>query len=222
MKTGLSSLKAALRAHGFVVQGRDRRIWNAFVRGDFDTVMAHYDTADAFADWPHPYMYRPFLKKYGEAARFVLTTRAPDDWYASLLRHNAYAHPITHTSRHHFGRFYPHGFPEHHKAVMTRHNEEVVAWFAARGLSDRLLILETKGAAPAERLAAFIGAAKPLAEYPRENRSDRRRNHGLADPMRALYNKGAQPLYAALAPKLLPMPGPYFRAVTEDLRHHRA
>ncbi len=220
MKTGLMSFLVATRRMGLRVQGRRRALFMDFVRGDLDAVMANYDTADCFVDWPHPYMYRPFLKKYGEEARFVLTIRDPDAWYDSLVRHNKYAHPFTHTQKHIFGRYYPHGFPEEHKDIYNRHNDAVLQFFRENRCEDQLLVLETGARDGVRRVAEFVGAAADFDEYPRENVSKARPIRDFMDSFRGGYNRIAQPLYAQWAPRLAPRPGPYFTAVTADLRHH--
>jgi hypothetical protein len=219
MKTGLSSLNAALQHFGFDVRQRDRRNWLAFKRGDFAAVMRHYETADAFMDWPHPYMYRPFLDAYGDRARFVLTIREPDDWYESLLRHNRYAHPVLHSHRYHFGRYYPHGFPAEHKDVLIRHNERAIAFFRDQGREDQLLVLETKAGDAAARLSRFLDQPEILESYPHKNISDKREWRGLSDTIRGPYNELAQQAYARLARHVAPLPGRHFAAL-EDLQSH--
>ncbi|PWE18743.1 hypothetical protein DDZ18_03885 [Marinicauda salina] len=207
MKTGLTSLHDAMAAMGFETRHRRFKIWKAFRTGDLDTVMAHYETADVFVDWPHPYMYKPFLEAYGDRARFVLTVRDSAEWYESLLRHNRHAHPVTHSQRYIFGRYYPHGFREEHIAVYEAHNAEVEAFFEREGRRDQLLVLRTGEPDSLERLKAFAETDSDLADYPRSNRSARRTDRDIADAMRRGYNRIVQPLYARVAPVLRPQPG---------------
>ena len=207
MKTGLTSLHDAMAAFGFTAQHRRFKIWKAFRTGDIATVMANYEVADFFCDWPHPYMYAPFLEAYGERARVILTVREPDEWFESLKRHNIYAHPVTHSQRYIFGRYYPHGFRAEHVDVFKRHNDEVQAFFEREGASDQLLVLRTGEPGSLEALKRFAGVDSDISEYPRSNVSAKRTERDVADTLRKGYNRIVQPLYARMAPKIAPSPG---------------
>lgn len=213
MKTGLTSLHDTAQSLGLEVRHRRFKIWRAFLNGDYQTVMDFYDTADLFVDWPHPYMYRPFLEKYQDRARIILTLRDPDDWYASLLRHNAHAHPITHSHKHIFGRYYPHGFKDEHLAIYNAHNEAVQAYFTERGLTDQLLVLNTGDTDNIEKIKAFTGIPETSASYAHSNISAKRKHRDGVDVFREHYNRIVQPLYARWAPKFLGQPGPYRTAI---------
>lgn len=213
MKTGLTSLHDTAESLGLSVRHRRYKIWKAFLRSDYQTVMDFYETADLFVDWPHPYMYRPFLEKYRDRARIILTVREPDSWYASLLRHNAHAHPITHSHKHIFGRFYPHGFKDEHLALYNAHNETVERYFSERGLNDQLLVLKTGDTDNFEKFKAFSGLEITDGGYAHSNISAERKHRDAVDVFRENYNKIVQPLYAKWAPKMLVRPGQYRTAI---------
>ncbi len=218
MKTGLTSLHDTAASLGLRTRHRRRAIWSAFLRGDYETVMAHYETGDFFVDWPHPYMYAPFLKRYGERARIILTLRDSDSWYASLLRHNQHAHPITHSQKFIFGRYYPSGFKDEHIAIYERHNAEVVDYFERVGARDQLLVLNLEDPDKVSKLEAFCGSASrgQTPKYQHSNASAARKHRDFVDVLRKRYNAVIQPLYARWAPRLKPEPGPYRGALDAD------
>ena len=216
MKTGLTSLHDTAETLGLSVRHRRFKIWRAFLRGDYETVMAFYDTADLFVDWPHPYMYRPFLEKYRERARIILTLREPNDWYESLLRHNAHAHPITHSQTHIFGRYYPHGFKDDHIAIYNAHNDAVQSYFQSRGLTDQLLILNMEDSDNLERFEHFTGRTAQAGGYAHSNISAKRTHRDVVDVFREQYNKLVQPAYARWAPRLFGAPGRYRTAISAE------
>ena len=218
MKTGLTSLHDTAESFGLRAVHRRRRIWRAFLNGDYETVMAFYETADFFVDWPHPYMYAPFLSRYGERARIILTVRDADSWYASLLRHNQHAHPVRHSQKHIFGRYYPNGFKDEHVAIYQRHNAEVIEYFEREGVRDQLLVLDLKDPDKVPKLKAFceIGEDAAAPAYKHSNASAARKHRDAFDHFREGYNKLVQPLYARYAPKLKPEPGPYRTALDAD------
>lgn len=214
MKTGLTSLLYAMQDLGYESRGKSFKLFRRFLAGDYAAVMANYDTADFFVDWPHAFMYEPFLAKYGDKARFILTVRDSEAWWRSLLSHNRYAHPITHSHGRIFGRFYPHGFKDEHIEFYEEHNARVQAFFAERGLSDRLLVQKVEDPDKQEKLIDFLGLPGGLEAYPHGNRSDKRISRDPFDSFRLRYNRVSQPLYERWAPRLRPRPGARLRPVT--------
>ncbi|MEO1000111.1 MAG: sulfotransferase [Pseudomonadota bacterium] len=211
MKTGLTSLFDILEQHGFACHGRSRRAVFDLARGRVDAVMRLYDEGDAFIDWPHPYMFRPFHRRFGADARFILTLRDEAKWYQSLLRHNAMAHPVTHTNYLMFGRFYPHGFEEEHRAIYRAHIAAVRAFIAEEGLEAQYLELDVAAPDAYPKLCAFLGL-EPLAEgFPWSNRSADHRPRNAFYRFRLRYNRAVQPLYGRHVPRLRPRPGPILK-----------
>ena len=216
MKTGLTSLLYAFQALGYEARGKNFRMFRRFLKGDYQAVMDWYDTADFFVDWPHAFMYRPFLAKYGDKARFILTVRDSEAWWRSLLSHNRYAHPVTHSHGKIFGRFYPHGFKEEHIAFYEAHNAEVRRFFAEQGREDQLLVQRVEDPDKHEKLLAFLGLPEGLEAYPHGNRSEKRVVRDPFDGFRLRYNRVVQPLYASWAPRLRPEPGPRLRPIAPE------
>jgi len=216
MKTGLTSLNDAMAALGFDAQQGKSKVWKAFRRGDIDTVLANYETADMFSDWPHPYMYKRFHRVYGSRARVFLTIRESGEWYDSLLRHNAHAHPFTHKHHFIFGRYYPVGFRDEHIARYEAHNAEVVRYFEAAGAREQLLVLRTGDADSLETLKAFVGVFSDMDRYPRSNESAKRRHRDMFDVFRKHYNAAVQPLYGRWAPALKKSPGRALEVIEPD------
>ncbi|MEM9012791.1 MAG: sulfotransferase [Pseudomonadota bacterium] len=212
MKTGLTSLAREMLDQGLRVRTKERALLLAYARGDVGRLMAVYETADAFVDWPHPYMYRPFLRRYGDDARVILSVREEASWYASLLRHNEMAHPITHTHRLMFGRFYPTGFEDEHRAIFRAHNQAVIDHFAAEGRSDQLCNLDVSKPEDYVRFCAFLGLTPRGETFPRENVSAARRPRNAFYRFRKAYNARVQPIYARHMPRLRPTPGPILEA----------
>ena len=160
------------------------------------------------------------LEKYGERARFVLTVRDPDEWYDSLVRHNRYAHPVTHGHKFIFGRFYPHGFRTEATDQLKRHNEAVQDYAARLGVENQLLVLETGTADGLEALNRFVNTGVELSEYPRSNVSAKRKKRDLFDRFRVGYNAVVQPAYGRYAPRLRANPGKRLKPAPASAAHH--
>ncbi|MEM9814436.1 MAG: sulfotransferase [Pseudomonadota bacterium] len=206
MKTGLTSLLRVMQKSGYRAKGKNRKLFFDFIAGRHDKVMESYRGIDFACDWPHPFMYRRVYREIA-GARFILTTRPDEQWYASLLRHCRYAHPVTHSMHHVFGRHYPHGFEEEHLAIYRAHNRAVQAFFEAEGCPERLLVLDIRDADAMDRLKAFVDRPVPFDAFPRENETAGREQERSDFAFRRRWNDVVQPAYAALWPRLRPSPG---------------
>lgn len=203
-KTGLTSMLVFARDLGLRAEGRSRRGYGLLRAGRPAEILDLFETAEFWCDVPVPLLYRLAWARF-PGARFVLTKRRDArTWYDSLLRHNRFAHPLKNKNHWIFGRYYPHGFAEEHMAYYERHNAEAEAWLSARGAP--LLILEVDQPGAAARFAAFVGRETARTAFPRENVSAKRGLKGLSDAFKLRYNALAQPVYAALAPRLWPGP----------------
>lgn len=213
MKTGLTSVLREMRAQGFRCQGKSRKLFKAFARGDISRVMEAYETGDFFIDWPQPYMYRPFLRRYGKRARFILTVRDEASWFASLVRHNEMAHPITHSHRLMFGRFYPSGFEEEHCAIYRAHNQAVIDYFEAENAMEQLLVIDVSKPGEYVRFCVFLGLEPRGDSFSRANVSADKKPRNAFYNFRKAYNSVVQPIYARYAPRLFPKARPILQSI---------
>jgi sulfotransferase family protein len=205
-KTGLTSLLHLMRECGFDARGNDAEQRRNFFRRNYDQVLAYYDSADFFCDWPTPLMYKLLYEKYGPRARFILTVRRDArTWFESLKRHNAYAHPLKNKHRLVFGRYYPHGFEEEHASYYNAHNEEAIRFFRQVGAEHQLLVLRVDQPDAISRISEFVGVPIQRREFPHRNSSQGIRP-GLSNRLKFRYNRAIQPIYAKYAPKWRPVP----------------
>lgn len=165
-KTGTTTMKRALEILGYRVTGpndtRDPDI-GAKLDGLVERLAQKYD---AFQDNPWPLVYRKMDALY-PGARFILTVRDEDKWFASNLKHFG-----TDPSPMRELIYGPgNGFPEGHEALykerMRQHNREVAEYFAVR--PDDLLTIELAKDARWEPLCGFLGAPVPEAPFPHAN-----------------------------------------------------
>lgn len=125
--------------------------------GDFESIFADpaFIEGEVFEDdpWWLPDFYRQLFHRF-PGSRFILLSRDPDDWFASMIRHSG-GHNPGHTDIHariyrredeldwlsrHVEGFDPRKTnllsifdkPDHYKAVYRRHTREVEAFFAAQ------------------------------------------------------------------------------------------
>ncbi|MEL7172825.1 MAG: sulfotransferase, partial [Pseudomonadota bacterium] len=122
-------------------------------------------------------------------------------------RHCRYAHPVTHSTHHIFGRHYPNGFEDEHLAIYRAHNRAVQAFFAAEGCPERLLVIDIRDADAMDRLKAFLDRPVPFDTFPRENESAGREQERSDFAFRRRWNDIVQPAYATVWPRLRPTPG---------------
>lgn len=203
-KTGLTSMLVFARSLGLEARGRDRVGYGLLRAGRHAEILDRFEAAEFWCDVPVPFMYRLALGRFPEA-RFVLTLRRDArTWYESICRHNRFAHPLR--NKHHwiFGRWWPHGFAEEHMAYYERHNAEAEAWLRARIPADRLLVLRVDAPGAAQAFARFVGRETAATGFPRENVSAARGPKDGSDRFKEAWNGVLQPLYARIAPRLLP------------------
>lgn len=213
-KTGLTSLLRLMKAVGFDARGHNSAIRKAFFkRGDFDAVLAYYDTADFFCDWPTPLMYKLAFDKYGKDSLYILTVRKDArTWYESIKRHNQYAHPLKNKHRFVFGRYYPHGFDDEHIAYYEQHVAEVIRFFTDKGALDQLLVLRVDEPGSVSKVAGFLNLHIDQSAFPHANES-RTDREGVGNRFKIKLNKLIHPIYAKYAPKLSSNPPRQFHPV---------
>ena len=183
-KTGTTSLGAALSQLGWnVCPGfgfLDGRIDARVQRRAAELSARH----EAFEDNPWPLLYAE-MDRLHPAAKFVLTWRDPERWYASVLRH--FGKDDTSMRRWIYGDGFgaPFGNRDVYIERYERHYEDVVRYFSGR--PDDLLWLRLEDGDGWKELGAFLDVAVPEGPFPRANA-----NAGAAGPLtRALKQTAA-------------------------------
>ena len=169
-KTGTTSLQYALSLIGYRVAG----IIDANPHGSPEALHAEalrlLPQFDAFADNPWPLYFQEFDTMFPDA-KFILTTRDPDEWYASVCKH--FGNNNTKMRSWVYGEASP---VENRAAYVDRllaHQEAVRTHFADRP-NDLLEFDVTAGNGWAE-LCTFLDCASPRREFPKLNTSGMRK-----------------------------------------------
>lgn len=202
-KTGLSSFRALTESLGHDSRGRIYEMAQCYYQRDMASLKQGYDEkGDVFCDIPTPFMYKALWASYGTDAKYVLTLRRDDElWYQSLLRHNIYAHPFRHKHGRWFRYHYPHGFETEHRDFYRRHNQAVMDFFATHAPAHFVTVnIDTENAI--EKLRPLLAIPEDVTAFPRRNISGTRKEK-LFDRFKRNYNRVAQPLYGAVAPKIV-------------------
>ena len=176
-KTGTSSLNVALRQLGFKAAGGFRinhpkgvaippPVTNAKV---LDVALKRTTVGDSFNDNPWPVLFRELDAAFPDA-KFILTTRAPDRWIASVVRH--FADRPGDMARWIYGVPYPKGNEARYLDVYTAHNDAVRAHFADR--PDKLLDIDFERGGAWPELCAFLHRPIPKAAFPHDNKAENR------------------------------------------------
>ena len=132
-RTGTGTLRAAFEKLGYNVSRHSAADIRAFRDGDTDALLDRAEAFDFLSDLPWPLIWRELHDRFGDSARYVLTTRSSAQvWVESQKRHTESIHPGTISTRVAYGYKYPHGVEEHFAAFYERHNAEVRAYFAGR------------------------------------------------------------------------------------------
>lgn len=169
-KTGTTSLQYALSKLGYRVAG-------VFSVKDLDTPEQMLDRAmaleqkfDAFADNPWCFYFREFDKSV-PGAKFILTTRNPEQWYASVCKH--FGESDTKMRRWLYGAGTPIGHKDIYIKKLLDHQEAVRAHYWNRP-NDLLEFNVSKGDGWKE-LCNFLGKKQPREAFPRLNTAEMRK-----------------------------------------------
>jgi hypothetical protein len=170
-KTGTTSLAHALRLLGYNVTGP-----NAVRDADISTralpiALELGQAYDGFQDNPWPLLYREMDAAF-PGSKFVLTTRAPEDWIRSCVSH--FGRGSTPMRQWIYGAGSPLGNEERYVARFRQHERDVRAYFADR--PDSLLILGITSGEGWEKLCPFLGCAVPDQPFPHRNTASERRD----------------------------------------------
>lgn len=186
-RTGTHSLRAAIVQLGFgpchhmyeVRQSpQQTAYWSAIANGEEPIWGKVFDGYSSQVDWPASRYWRDLAGHYPDA-KVILTTRDPDDWYASIaktilpsstLGPTQDPDPQGRAGSEIIRKIVLEGLfggqltdKAHAIAVYQKHQQDVVAEISA----DRLLVFEVKDGW--EPLCAFLGVAVPDTPFPRGN-----------------------------------------------------
>ena len=201
-KTGTSSLEWLLRDRRIKCDGRNQRMHKLFLNGQYEEILAHYDTLTHSSDWPTPLMYKLVYNRYGKNVKFILTVRdSSRTWIESLKRHGALSHPFKNKHKWTFKRYYPFGFENEHVAYYERHNQEVVNFLKRNDAEGQLLILEAGDPKSITKIEQFLDLSFDVDEMPHINRSAGK-SRSLSKHITMNLNRIILPIYAYLAPKV--------------------
>jgi len=167
-KTGTSSLKVALRRLGYQHCRRQGQLAHAYFEADWPILFAETDQFESFEDWPWPLMYREIFERYGDSARFILTTRkSPEIWLESLKKHARATRSGGIIRKQIYGERYPQGAEAAYLDRYNVHNAEVRQFFADKPTLFREFCWEN-GDGWAE-LCDFLGEPARKSAFPHAN-----------------------------------------------------
>lgn len=171
-KTGTKSLAKALRILGYRVTGpnnfKDPDIGQTYLQVT-RTLSAQFD---AFQDNPWPLVYREMDLHWPEA-RFVLTLRDGESWYASQLEHFKGGTTPMRELVYGPGLGDPRGNKHHFITRMEMHNMAVRTYF--QGRPGKLLEMRITNGDGWETLCPFLDRPVPDRGFPHRNRNQRRK-----------------------------------------------
>ncbi|MDJ0922062.1 MAG: sulfotransferase [Henriciella sp.] len=163
-KTGTTSLQYALSLMGYRVAG-------IFSLKGIETPEDMRDHAlelakkfDAFADNPWPVLFKELDAAF-PGSKFILTTRDPDKWFDSAIKH--FGQSVTKMRFWLYGASSPRGHEAAYKARLVDHAAEVRAYFEDR--PDDFMEFDVAQGDGWEKLCAFLGKPVPKRPFPRLN-----------------------------------------------------
>ncbi|MXN67134.1 hypothetical protein GR183_19675 [Stappia sp. GBMRC 2046] len=202
-KTGLSSLLSFMFDNGVAAYGKSHTLSKYYYAHRLADMARFYDQGEYHCDVPTPFAYEALFERYGSNAKYILSTRQDaETWYASMLRHNIYAHPVKHKQKRFFGTRFPHGFKGAYTDFYERHNEAVAEFFEKRSPAN-FMIMKTGSDFDIDALCSFIGVEPTQAAYPKANVSGTR-EETPSDAFKRRFNGVVQPLYGQICSRLYP------------------
>ncbi|MCP5022398.1 MAG: hypothetical protein GY930_11555 [bacterium] len=168
-KTGTTSLGHALEHLGYRVAGafgvHDAQIGDVALEQALERIPNY----DAFQDNPWPLLFREIDRKF-PGSRFILTTREPEAWLASVVKH--FSSERTPMRQWIYGEGSPVGHEQLYVETYLAHNAAVRAHFADRPAD--LLELDLPAGEGWSELCAFLGRSEPDAPFFHSNRASSR------------------------------------------------
>lgn len=169
-KTGTTSLAQILRRLGYRVTGPNGVDDPDIESNLLPLVRRLSQQYDAFQDNPWPLVFKE-MDALHPGSKFILTTRHPDRWIESQLKH--FGDNVSPMRTLIYGIGSPRGNEELYKSRMIQHNESVKEYFKDR--PDDLLVIDLAEEAEWEPICRFLGQPIPAEPLPHANRGSLRR-----------------------------------------------
>lgn len=169
-KTGTTSLHAALTVLGYKtasVIGRDWTAERLAAEGANACIEAARDF-DAAQDMPWPLFFRELDAAF-PGSKFILTTRDPDRWFASIEKHFGANEDAMQAFTYGHEAAAPAGNRKRYVERLLQHERDVAAHFAAR--PNDLLVIDLEAGDGWEKLCGFLGRTAPREPFPVRNRA---------------------------------------------------
>jgi hypothetical protein len=174
-KTGTSSMGVALRELGYKVTGPNGVHDPDIAKNVLTMAYEVAEEFDAFQDNPWPFLYREMDARY-PGSKFILTSREPDSWIKSQVRH--FGTRETPMRQWIYGVGCPEGNEDIYINRMKSHDEEVKDYFKDR--PDDFLVMDLPRGDGWDKLCPFLGADVPTNSFPHVNKAtDRESNQPL-------------------------------------------
>jgi sulfotransferase family protein len=165
-KTGTTTLGQCLTVLGYRHRSYSSAALEAYLQGRTGEVVDMTRDFDSCEDWPWPLVWRELWDRYGDGARYVLTTRSSSEvWVESLKAHSLNTHPTSAMRPAVYGHYYPHGYEAEHRRAYERHNAAVRGFFA-QAAPHALLEVCWETGDRWERLCGFLGHPVPDTPFP--------------------------------------------------------
>ncbi len=162
-KTGTTSLAAALTCLGYRVTGPNW-IANPNIRVEaLNLALSLVPQYDAFQDNPWPILFRELHQEFPHA-KFILTTRPPDEWIRSVVQHFGTETTPMREWIYGPGHGSPLGSEELYIARLTEHNRAVLEYFQRAPYS--LLHFRITAGDGWEALCSFLDKPVPSSPFP--------------------------------------------------------
>lgn len=169
-KTGTTSLNLALQQLGYRITGPNG-VNDPDISQNLDQLCKNIvPEFDAFLDNPWPILYKKLDKIY-PGNKFILTTRPTDKWMKSIISH--FGHQSTPMREMIYGKGFPIGNEKIYIERYTKHNEEVLEYFANR--EKDLLILDISNGDGWEKLCPFLNKDIIDTPFPHKNKASDRK-----------------------------------------------
>lgn len=167
-KTGTTSMESALTLLGYKVAsvyGRGlsfEELQNTYV----DMGLAIAREIDAVQDMPWPLLFRELDQAFPDA-KFILTTRAEDEWWFSILGHFGGSDDIMQQLTYGEDAAAPLRNENRYRQVYRDHNTRVREYFACR--PGKLLEVDFSSPVDWEPMCGFLDTAIPDVPFPTSN-----------------------------------------------------
>lgn len=174
-KTGTTSLHLAFKKLGYksvhfrTKQGLNIKdvIANNYKNGK--PILDQIDHFDAYSDWNHPttnFLYKEFDKAYPNS-KFILNTRAMDDWIESRTKHVKRLKNLETLQQQHPGHPWYHMDIEAWKKEYDVVHKDILDYFKTR--PNDLLVFNLTEGDEWQKLCTFLDAPIPNTKFPKSN-----------------------------------------------------